>query len=134
MSARPNLRGLGNTPRLIWSSCLRFEVIISIFFVNRLLKNAVRSAEDFAGIKENGSLLRIGVEDNGTGIPPGNLDKLFAPFHTTKEKGTGLGLSIVKKIAESHAGSVAAESPPAGEIKGSRFTIKIPIDRQGHIA
>ena len=73
------------------------------------------------------------MADNGTGIPHDNQDKLFTPFHTTKEKGTGLGLSIVKKIAESHGGSITVESPPAGEIKGSRFTIKIPIDRQGHI-
>jgi len=87
----------------------------------------------FADITENNSLMRIGVADNGTGIPPDNQDKLFTPFHTTKEKGTGLGLSIVKKIAESHGGSITVESPPAGEIKGSRFTIKIPIDRQGHI-
>ena len=54
----------------------------------------------------------LSVRDNGTGIAPENLSKIFAPFYTSKEatKGTGLGLSVSLGIAESHGGTIEVES------------------------
>ena len=56
--------------------------------------------------------LMIHVADNGCGIPPENLDKIFNPFFTTKPagQGTGLGLSLGYQMARSQGGSLVAEN------------------------
>jgi signal transduction histidine kinase len=65
----------------------------------------------------------ISFEDNGEGIDPETLKKIFNPFFTTKEKGSGLGLPIVKSIIESHQGSIKIDST-LGE--GTVVTISLP--------
>ncbi len=67
--------------------------------------------------------VRIIIADNGCGISPENLKKLFEPFHTTKRDGIGLGLSITQEIIKLHGGTIAAESK-LGE--GTKFTIELP--------
>ncbi len=62
----------------------------------------------------------IEVEDQGEGIHPDHLDKIFDPFYTSKESGTGLGLSLVHQIMTSHGGRVEVESTPG---KGSIFRL-----------
>jgi signal transduction histidine kinase len=62
------------------------------------------------------------IEDNGSGISPENMQKIFNPFFTNKERGTGLGLSIVKKIIESHKGTIKLES--LGQ--GTKVKIRLP--------
>ena len=74
--------------------------------------------------------LEISVTDNGIGISPDGLERLFRPFSqidsglARKFEGTGLGLAMVKLLAELHGGAVAAESA-VGE--GSRFTVWLPL-------
>jgi signal transduction histidine kinase len=63
------------------------------------------------------------VTDDGPGIPPDKLGKIFQPFFTTKESGTGLGLSMTRKILDLHEGRITAESGPGG---GSTFTVFLP--------
>src|SRR5688572_15032516 len=72
-----------------------------------------------------GPFVRISVIDNGMGIAPAIIEKIFDPFYTTKAagKGTGLGLSMVAGIMKSHGGFVQVESE-AG--KGSRFHLFFP--------
>jgi two-component system NtrC family sensor kinase len=66
----------------------------------------------------------IRVADDGVGIPPEILPRLFEPFTTTKEdKGVGLGLAISRTIVDRHAGSIEVQSEPG---KGTAFTITIP--------
>ena len=69
----------------------------------------------------------IRVRDNGTGIPPDSMDKIFNPFFTTKPSGTGvgLGLSISSDVIRQHGGSIAAESEP-GEF--TELTVTLPAD------
>ncbi|MBT0895146.1 GAF domain-containing protein [Geobacter hydrogenophilus] len=69
----------------------------------------------------------LSVRDNGVGIAPENLSKIFTPFYTSKEatKGTGLGLSVSLGIAESHNGTIEVESR-LGE--GSTFSLLLPIE------
>lgn len=55
-------------------------------------------------------LVEICVGDAGAGIPPDVLDKIFAPFFTTKARGTGLGLAVVRKVVDRHSGRVDVES------------------------
>ena len=65
----------------------------------------------------------IEVNDTGPGISKEMLEKIFAPFFTTRDKGTGLGLSTVRRVAALHGGEVKYLQPDPG---GSRFTIEIP--------
>jgi len=69
----------------------------------------------------------IEVSDNGEGISPENLSKLFTPFFTTKElgKGTGLGLAIAYGIVKMHSGDISAESEVG---KGTTFTVTLPVN------
>ncbi|MEP0842695.1 MAG: PAS domain-containing protein, partial [Phycisphaerae bacterium] len=68
----------------------------------------------------------IRFEDTGVGLP-GDLERIFEPFYTTKEpgKGTGLGLAICKDIVEKFNGKIVPERRPGG---GAIFTIRIPAE------
>jgi len=72
-------------------------------------------------------MVRLVVADNGEGIPPENLAKIFHPFFTTKPegKGVGLGLAVTYGIIEAHGGDVEVVSK-VGE--GTTFTISLPLE------
>ena len=67
----------------------------------------------------------IRIRDNGTGIQPDSMDKIFNPFYTTKPSGTGvgLGLSLCSDVVRQHGGSITAESEP-GEF--TEMTVRLP--------
>jgi signal transduction histidine kinase len=75
----------------------------------------------------------ISITDTGPGIPRENLGRIFEPFFTTKSEGqgVGLGLSVVYGIISRHGGSVDVTSPPPAAKQGSRFTIRLPLDKRG---
>jgi signal transduction histidine kinase len=97
-----------------------------------LLMNSSYAIEQNGRIQVKTELLndriQIRVEDNGKGIKPENMDKIFMPFFTTKPvgKGTGLGLSISYGIIKRHGGKIHATSQ-VGE--GTQFTIELPLKR-----
>lgn len=64
------------------------------------------------------------VSDDGAGIPPENLDKIFQPYFTTREAGHGLGLFLVFSIVQHHGGMIEATSAPG---EGTRFTVRLPL-------
>jgi PAS domain S-box-containing protein len=70
--------------------------------------------------------IAISVTDNGEGITPENMKKLFQPLFTTKAKGIGLGLVVCKNLVEANNGRIKVESEPA---KGTTFTVLLPIER-----
>jgi len=74
-----------------------------------------------------GNYVRIDISDQGSGIAPAHLDKIFDPYFTTKplgsQKGTGLGLSITHSIIKKHKGHIDIESRPG---KGTTVTIFLP--------
>jgi PAS domain S-box-containing protein len=72
-----------------------------------------------------GSRIAVAFQDDGVGIRPDSVQRLFDPFYTTKRPGggTGLGLSICLSIVREHGGTIEAEALPAG---GSAFTVYLP--------
>jgi PAS domain S-box-containing protein len=72
--------------------------------------------------KQSGHL-SFSIADSGVGIDKSDLQKIFAPFYTTKANGTGLGLAIVKKFVEYHSGYIDVSSVPN---EGTTFKIFLP--------
>jgi two-component system, NtrC family, sensor histidine kinase HydH len=70
-----------------------------------------------------GTNVEITVEDDGPGISPAVLPRLFTPFASTKPTGTGLGLSICKRVMQEHDGQIYAANRPEG---GARFSVVLP--------
>ena len=68
--------------------------------------------------------LRVEVADDGPGVPPEMVDRIFLPYFSTREKGSGLGLAIVSRIVSEHRGGVFYAP---GEPGGSVFTIDLPV-------
>ena len=68
-------------------------------------------------------LVEIVVADTGPGIPPGELERIFDLYFTTKAEGTGLGLSLVHRIVSEHGGRIEVQSALGA---GTRFTIQLP--------
>lgn len=67
------------------------------------------------------------ISDNGPGIPPESLDKIFEVFYSTKgSHGTGLGLAITRKIIAEHGGTIFVASDPG---EGATFFIRLPVQR-----
>ena len=92
-----------------------------------IIKNAIEACEYIDSPKiqiesfvSNSGTVSILVSDNGPGILPDVMDKIFIPFFTTKEHGSGIGLSLCKQIMHLHGGNIVASSIPN---KGSIFTI-----------
>jgi C4-dicarboxylate-specific signal transduction histidine kinase len=69
-------------------------------------------------------MIRVSIEDTGTGIDPSNLDRIFKPLFTTKATGMGMGLFICQSIIESHGGRIWATAAPN---RGSVFQFELPI-------
>lgn len=70
-----------------------------------------------------GTPVRIRVLDNGPGIPPGEMDRIFDPFYSGREGGSGLGLAIAHRAVQAHRGALLAHSRPE---RGAAFVIVLP--------
>jgi signal transduction histidine kinase len=76
---------------------------------------------------KNNEELMIAVMDDGTGIDPAIMSRLFTKFATRSHVGTGLGLYISKNIVEAHGGRIWAENNPDG--KGATFRFTLPLSQ-----
>jgi len=93
-----------------------------------LIRNALQATREGGhiriGLARAGDRARIEVADDGVGIAPEHLGRIWEPFFTTKgETGTGLGLGICKRIVEEHGGAIRVESALA---RGATFTVDLP--------
>jgi len=84
---------------------------------------AMRGGEITLTSREGIDDVFIEVSDNGPGIPPQNIDKIFVPFFTTKKEGTGMGLAITQRIMADHGGSIEVSSVFG---QGSTFLLSFP--------
>jgi PAS domain S-box-containing protein len=85
-------------------------------------ENATVGESEIPHVKA-GEYVRVTVSDEGCGIPPEVLPRIFEPYFTTKENGTGLGLATCYTIMKGHGGNIFAESPPGG---GATFRLFLP--------
>ena len=104
--------------------------------LHRAILNVVTNAIDACDAVEAGAvevttqyaaderIARVIVSDNGSGIAPGDIEKIFAIFVSRKGgRGTGLGLPVSQKILKEHGGRILVTSQPG---QGSRFTLELP--------
>ncbi|MFO0756519.1 MAG: ATP-binding protein [Byssovorax sp.] len=107
------------------------ETDLETAFLN-LLDNALRFSPPGKAVTITATgeppFLSVAIHDEGPGISPKNLPKIFDRFFTTDSdrKGTGLGLSIVKAVVEAHGGRVSVESAPG---EGATFRVLLPARR-----
>jgi signal transduction histidine kinase/sensor domain CHASE-containing protein len=113
------------------------EIVADPFQMQQVFLNIVLNAEQaMIETHKQGTLaiatervdgnIKVSFSDDGPGISPDNMRKLFSPFFTTKAlgKGTGLGLSICYGIVTSHGGGIYAQSEVG---KGATFVIELPV-------
>ena len=126
-------RHLGDVPSITCSPSQVNQVLLN------LLNNSAQAMDKPQGrivitTRPTGDgAVAIDVEDNGKGIAPDALPKIFDPFYTTKEpgKGTGLGLSIAYKIVTQHGGNIDVRSTPG---EGTTVTVTLPIEPPPELA
>ncbi|MVF14475.1 PAS domain S-box protein [Ketobacter sp. MCCC 1A13808] len=103
--------------------------------ISNVLNNAAKYTPDGGEIQlmviPNGEWVSISVKDNGIGIPPAMLGRIFEMFTQIEHPiertyaGLGIGLTLVKRLVEMHGGSISVQSE--GELKGSTFVVRLPI-------
>ena len=74
--------------------------------------------------REREECVQIEIMDNGCGMDPVTMDKMFYPFFTTKESGSGIGLAVAQKVVDGHRGFLEVESRPGA---GSTFIMRFPL-------
>ncbi|MBI2771118.1 MAG: hypothetical protein HYX47_15955 [Burkholderiales bacterium] len=112
------------------------EIYCDLSQLNQVFLNIIKNAAQ-ATPMEGGEIvietlmadpdtLVVDITDNGAGIAPATLPKIFDAFFTTKKEGsgTGLGLSISKRIVDSHGGEIRVDSTPG---TGTTFSIRLPV-------
>jgi two-component system nitrogen regulation sensor histidine kinase NtrY len=102
-----------------------------IRIITNLVKNAIQSIPEqqeikaiSVRIKKESEHVLIVVKDNGIGIQPKDINRIFEPKFTTKSSGMGLGLGIIKNIIENYKGTITFETEYE---KGTTFTVSLPI-------
>jgi signal transduction histidine kinase len=132
LAAKKNQTLIFSAPEQVSAFCDADRLRVA---VDNLVSNAIKYSPQHSTIRVSVSQqaegVTISVADEGPGLPPEDMARLFGRFQrlsakpTGGESSTGLGLSIVKRIANLHGGSVVAQSNGAGN--GTTFAIRLPV-------
>ncbi|GAA0853655.1 sensor histidine kinase [Aliiglaciecola litoralis] len=98
--------------------------------IQNLIHNAIQAQPQCQielGCEYADNGVHISVKDNGPGVDPSTMHRLFEPFFTSKSHGTGLGLAVVATVAKSHTGSVRVHNM---EGQGACFTLQLPLHHE----
>jgi two-component system sensor histidine kinase FlrB len=102
--------------------------------LTNLAENALQAVDKVDGgavtlaARQSGQQMVLAVRDNGPGMAPEVVSRLFEPFFTTRSDGTGLGLAIARGVARAHGGGIDVHSEPG---VGTEFIITLPILESG---
>lgn len=104
------------------------EELLRQAFIN-ILQNAEQAMPQGGAVRirtrpEGADWVRVVVTDQGVGIAPEDLDKIFKLYYTSKPGGSGIGLSIVYRIVQLHDGTVEAKSQPG---RGTALIVRLPV-------
>jgi signal transduction histidine kinase len=98
--------------------------------IGNVIKNAFEANGDNCAVEVTAARLAdawtIEIADDGEGIVPENIDKIFNPFFTTRAKGAGLGLAYASQAVKTHGGVISAENRIGG---GALFRVEIPVSQ-----
>ncbi|HUU15416.1 MAG TPA: ATP-binding protein, partial [Terriglobia bacterium] len=86
----------------------------------------IRLAARWVSHESDPGLLELRFADSGPGIPPGDREKIFTPYYSTRATGFGLGFAITRKILEDHGGRIFVGE---GEGPGAVIVIELPLSR-----
>ncbi len=139
-------QGLDSTLNVVWNE-LKYKCVVTKEYgdlprvwcepsqLNQVFMNLLVNAGQAIAEKgeiairtgRRGDAVFVAIADNGTGIPPENIQRIFDPFFTTKPvgKGTGLGLSLSYGIVRKHGGRIEVDSAIG---RGTTFTVWLPIE------
>ena len=114
---------------------IRIDATLISKVLSNLLDNAIKYSPDRTTVtlttRESGDHVEITIEDQGIGIPEGEIGNLFSRFYrvnndtTRSVKGTGLGLYLSRYFIEAHRGELSVDSRPGA---GTRFRIRLPME------
>jgi signal transduction histidine kinase len=98
--------------------------------IDNIIKNAFEANGDSGVVQVKATRLSkawtVEIVDDGEGIAPENIDKIFNPFFTTRAKGAGLGLAYASQAIKAHGGIISAENRTEG---GALFRLEIPVTK-----
>jgi signal transduction histidine kinase len=105
------------------------EGVITIKMQKLPRQSALSKYADRLMLSINETVVETAVSDNGCGIEQEHIDRLFAPFFTTKSEGNGLGLAVAWKIMKAHGGEIIVENNK--DTKGATFYLLMPVPISG---
>jgi two-component system sensor histidine kinase KdpD len=106
------------------------SLVLQVFtnLLENVIKHTPARTRVIISAASEGDFLRVSIEDTGPGLPPGDLERLFAKFHRGRDEGSaggaGLGLSICRAILTAHGCQIDANQRSAG---GARFSFTLPV-------
>lgn len=128
-----NAIGISKSCKVIISISEKHELLADQIQLTEILRNLVKNAVDSVSekglvsveLKSTGSVFRILVEDNGSGIPDDIKSRVFDLYFTTKSDGTGIGLAMVRQMVAVNGGSIRIEDRKPS---GTRFILEFPVE------
>jgi signal transduction histidine kinase len=125
--------GPGNLPRVTGDPGLLTQLLLNIALngVQAMAPEGGGTLTFSLGTERQGGKehVRMSVANTGPPIPEEDLERIFDPFHTTKDGGTGLGLSICSRIADQHDGALTVRNLPGD--RGVEFSLSLPAAGTG---